>query len=113
MCERPVDGFSWSPPGPALQADTMRKLVVLEDVVLKSASPVLLPAGASGRPPSNVWWPTQTNRQGDGGPLGPLVVEQGGVQSTDEDERLLTKRQALHCGKQLVWEWKAETNIFS
>ena len=34
MCERPVDGFSWSPPDRALQADTVWKLVVLEDVVL-------------------------------------------------------------------------------
>ena len=34
VCERPVDDFSWSPPGRALQADTMWKLVVLEDVVL-------------------------------------------------------------------------------
>ena len=34
VCERPVDGFSWSPPDRALQADTVWKLVVLEDVVL-------------------------------------------------------------------------------
>ena len=80
VCERPVDGFSWSPPGRALQADTMRKLVVLEDVVLKSAFPELLPAGASAGPPPLDWWPTQTNRQGDGGALGPHAVERGGIQ---------------------------------
>ena len=34
VCERPVDGFSWSPPDRALQADTVWKLVVLENVVL-------------------------------------------------------------------------------
>ena len=76
VCERPVDGFSWSPPDRALQADTMRKLVVVHDVVLKSSFPELLPAGPTARllrvP---VWWPTQTNRQGDGGALGPHVVE--------------------------------------
>ena len=31
VCERPVDGFSRSPPDRALQADTMRKLVMAED----------------------------------------------------------------------------------
>ena len=81
VCERPVDGFSWSPPGRALQADTMRKFAVVEDVVLKSAFPELLPAGPTARllrvP---VWWPTQTNRQGDGGALGPHVVARGGNQ---------------------------------
>ena len=81
VCERPVDGLSWSPPGRALQADTMWKLVVLEDVVLKSSFPELLPAGSTARllrvP---VWWPTQANRQGDGGALGPHVVERGGIQ---------------------------------
>ena len=45
VCERPVDGFSWSPPGWALQADTMQKLVVVEDVLLKK----LLPAGPTAR----------------------------------------------------------------
>ena len=54
--------------------------MVLEDVVLKSAFPELLSAGASGGPPPLDWWPTQTNRQGDGGPLGPLVIERGGIQ---------------------------------
>ena len=76
VCERPVDAFSWSPPDRALQADALRKLVVVHDVVLKSSFPELLPAGSTARllrvP---VWWPTQTNRQGDGGALGPHVVE--------------------------------------
>ena len=30
VCERPVDGFSWSPPGRALQADALRELVVVQ-----------------------------------------------------------------------------------
>ena len=60
--------------------DTTRKLMVVEDVLLKSTFAELLPAGASARPPPLVWWPTETNRQGDGGPLGPHVVEQGGIQ---------------------------------
>ena len=81
VCERPVDGFSWSPPDRALQADAMRKLVVVHDVVLKSSFPELLSAGPAARllrvP---VWWPTQTNRQGDGGALGPHVVERGSIQ---------------------------------
>ena len=33
---------------------------------------------ASSGPPPFGWWPSQTNRQGDGGPLGPHVVERGG-----------------------------------
>ena len=78
---RPVDGFSWSPPDRAVQADTMRKLVEVEDVLLKSAFPKLLPAGPTARllrvP---VWWPTQTNTQGDSGALGPQVVGRGGIQ---------------------------------
>ena len=81
MCERPVDGFSWSPPGRALQANTMWKLVVLEDVLLKSSFPELLPAGSTaGKLRVPVWWPTQANRQGDGGALDPHVVERGGIQ---------------------------------
>ena len=81
MCERPADGFSWSPPGRALQADTMWKLVVVHDVLLKSSFPELLPGGpAAGKLRVPVWWPTQANRQGDGGALGPHVVERGGIQ---------------------------------
>ena len=49
VCERPVDGFSWSTPGRALQADTMRKFMVVEDVLLKSAVTELLPAGPTAR----------------------------------------------------------------
>ena len=81
VCERPVDGFSWSPPGRALQANTMWKLVVVHDVLLKSSFPELLPAGSTaGKLRVPVWWPTQANRQGDGGALGPHVVERGGIQ---------------------------------
>ena len=82
MCER-VDGFSWSPPGRALQADTMRELVVVEDVLLKSAFPELPTA----RLCVPVWWPTQTNRQGAGGP-----PSKARSRLNDEEERLLTKR---------------------
>ena len=71
MCERPVNGFSWSPPGRALQADTMRKLVVLEDVVLKSAFQLERRTAAGCQ---------VANRQGDGSALGPHVVERGGIQ---------------------------------
>ena len=55
----------------------MRKLMVVEDVLLKSTFPELLHAGATERFPMPVWWPTQTNRQGNGGPLGPHVIERG------------------------------------
>ena len=80
-CERPVDGFSWSPPGRALQADAKRELVMLKDMLLKSAFPELLSTGpAAGRLRVPVWWPIQTNRQGDGGPLGPHVVARGSIQ---------------------------------
>ena len=67
-----ADGVSWLPPAWPLQADTMREL-------LKSTFPQMLPAGASGGPPPPVVWPTQTNRQGEGGPLGPHVVARGGI----------------------------------
>ena len=113
VCERPVDGFSLSPPGQALQADTMRKLVVLEDVVLKSAFPELLPTGASDGPPPLDWWPTQTNRQGEGGALGPHVVERGGIQI--EGRRGALADEAVHGKhftgeKTLVESEKAEKN---
>ena len=78
--ERPVDGFSWSPPARALHGDALRELVVVQDVLLQSAFPELLPAGPTARLRVPVWWPTQTNRQGGGGPLGPHVVERGGIQ---------------------------------
>ena len=58
----------------------MRELMVVEDVVVESTFPQLLPAGAFGGPPPLDWWPIQTNRQGDGGPLGPHVIERGGIQ---------------------------------
>ena len=57
----------------------MRELLVVEDVLLKSTFPQLLPAGEPGGPPPLGWWPAQTNRQGDG-PLGPHDIERGGVQ---------------------------------
>ena len=76
VCERLVDGFAWSPPGRVLQADALRELVVVHDVLLQGSFPELLPAGpAAGRLRVPVWWPTQANRQGDGGPLGPQVVD--------------------------------------
>ena len=32
VCDRPVDGLSWSPQGRPLQADALRELVVVVDV---------------------------------------------------------------------------------
>ena len=80
VSERSSDGVSWLPPTRSLFADTTRELIVVEDVLLKRAFPHLLPAGASARPSLPVWWPTQTNRQGDGDPLRPHVVARGGIQ---------------------------------
>ena len=80
FCERSGDGLSWSPPARPLQVDTMRELFV-EDVLLQSTFPELLPSGA--------------NKQGNGGPLDPLVSEEDAeedARSTDEEGRLLTKR---------------------
>ena len=71
----------------------MRELMV-EDVVLQSTFPMLLPAGASCGLQFDLW-PTQTNRQSDGGPLGPLDAEE----DARGEDRLLTKR----CIK---WQWK-------
>ena len=119
VCERRVDGFSWSPPGRPLQADAVWELVVLEDVVLQSIFPELVPAGASGRPPPLDWWPTQTNRQGDGGALGPHDVERGGIQV--ERRRGALADEAVHRGaveqhfagtKHLFVSGKAEKNNF-
>ena len=92
VSERSSDGVSWLPPARPLQVDTKRDPMVVEDVLLKSTVPQLLPAGASGGPPPLGWWPTQTNRQGDGGPLNPRVIEkEEESRSTDEEERLLMK----------------------
>ena len=74
VSERSGDGVSRLPPARPLQADTMRDLMVVEDVFLKNTFPQLLQAGASGDPPPLVWRPTLNNRQGDGGLLGPHVV---------------------------------------
>ena len=51
-------------------------------MLLQSTLPVLLPARASGGPPpiDSTQTNTQTNRQGDGGLLGPHVVERRGIQ---------------------------------
>ena len=47
VCERLVDGFSWSPPGRALQADALRELVVVHDVLLQGSFPIWADRGAS------------------------------------------------------------------
>ena len=60
---------------------------MVEDVLLKSTFPELLPAGASSGPQAVDWWPTETNRQGNGGPL-----SEEESRSTQDEERLLTKR---------------------
>ena len=64
-----------SPPSLALQADALRELVAVQDVLLQSTFPEMLPAGPTKRLRVRVWCPTQINRQGNGGPLGPHVVE--------------------------------------
>ena len=111
VCERPVDGFSWSPPGRALQADTMRNLVVLEDVVLRSAFTELLPAG---RPADR--------RRLTGGQLRPtdraMAARSARTSSSeeasrlsDDEERLLTKRSMANTSmvkKHLFGSGKAE-----
>ena len=56
---------------------------------------------ASGGPPPLYWWPTQTNRQGNGGPLGPHVTSEEEYRSTDENE------QWKNTWEPLVWEWKS------
>ena len=68
------------PLGRVLQADAVWELVDVHYVVLQGAFPELLPAGPTARLRVPFWWPTQTNRQGDGGALGPQVVERGGIQ---------------------------------
>ena len=80
----------------------MRKLVVVEDVVLQSAFPELLPGGPTARQLRvPVWWPTQTNRLGDGGALGPHVVARGGIQK--ERRRGALADEAVH-GKHFTGE---------
>ena len=111
VCELPVDGFSWSPPGRALQADAVWELVELEDVVLQSIFPELLPAGR----------PADRHRL-TGGQLRPTdrataarsartSSSEEASRSTDDEERLLTKRSIEGQWKNtslktLVWEWK-------
>ena len=43
--ERPVDGFSWSPPGRVPHADALRELAMFQEMVLQGSFPELLPAG--------------------------------------------------------------------
>ena len=76
VCERPVDGFAWSRPGWAPQADALRELVVVHDALLQGSFPKLLPSGPTAvRLRVSVWWRTQANRLGDGAPLGPQVFD--------------------------------------
>ena len=100
--ERPADGFSWSPPGRPLQARTLRELMVVDNVLLQGALPEFLSAGPSAgllRVP--VWWPTQTNRQGDGGPLGPHVVKRRSCEALRRGGALADEAVAVH-GKQFT-----------
>ena len=77
--------------GWALQADALREVMAVQDVVLQGAFPELLPAGpTAGRLRVPVWWPTQANRQGDGCPLGPKSST--GCNSCCEEEREDMKR---------------------
>ena len=89
--------------------------LVVEDVVLKSAFPELMPAGPTARllrvP---VWWPTRTNRQGDCGPQARTSSREEEPRSPDDEERLLTKRsiewhRANNC--ETLCEKKAENKI--
>ena len=72
MCLAKSSSWAWS----AAASATASRNSALLAAVLKSSFPELLPAGPTARllrvP---VWWPTQTNRQGDGGALGPHIVE--------------------------------------
>ena len=64
-----------------------RHQVVVEDVLLKSAFPELLPAGPTARLRVAVWWPTQTNRQGDG-------ARSARTSSSEAESRLSTRKIA-------------------
>ena len=66
----------------------MRELMVVKDVLLQSTFPELLPAGASSGPLPFFWWPTETNREGNGR----SSSSEDDARSTDEEDRLLTKR---------------------
>ena len=62
----------------------MRELMVVEDVLRKSTFPVLLPAGASARPPL-----------ANSGPLGPHVIERGGMHADEALHREKVKNTLL------------------
>ena len=104
LSERSGGGFSWLSPAQPLYADTMRELVVVEDVLLKSTFSQLLPAG---RPADR--------RRLTGGQLRPTdramaarsartSSSEEASRSNDDEERLLTKRSMANTstGKTLV-----------
>ena len=105
--QRSGDGVSWSPPDLSREADTMRELAVVEDMLHQSSFPDLLLGGPTARSRMPVWWPAQTNRQGDGGPFGPHIIERGGCQINRQgrslaDEALHREAAVKHfAGKQL------------
>ena len=96
--ERLVDGFSWSPPGWTLQADTLRELVMVQDMVLQGSQ--------LGRPGVFVYL--------SGGQLRPTdkamaassartSSSAGAARLSDEEERLLTKR-SIEWHRANTWE---------
>ena len=68
------DGVFWLPPARPLYADTCGSSWLWKRCFWRARFPQQLPAGASGGSPPLVWCPTQTNGQGNGGPLGPHVT---------------------------------------
>ena len=61
----------------------------MKDVLLWSTLPMLLQPWASGGPLQFDWWPTQTNREGDGSPH---VIERGGCRGRCQ---IILRRKSL------------------
>ena len=91
--ERSGDGVSWSPPGRALQADTTRKLMVVEDVLLKSTFPQLLPPWAD-RAISHACLVANSDQQT--GRWRPARLQARRMPSTDEKQRHLMCLDSSH-----------------
>ena len=93
VCERPVDGFSWSPPGGALQADT-----IAEARGGRGCAPqerVTRPAASWADRASALCTCLVANSDQQTGRwrrARPAFVGREESRSTDDEERLLTKR---------------------
>ena len=94
VCERSGEGLSWSPPAPPLQADTMRELMVVEDVLLESTFLELLPSeGSSCRLIGGQLKPTDKAMATHSARTSSSEEDaEEESRSTDEEDRLLTKR---------------------